>query len=290
VYFAIENCTVSDSGTALTDAGIYLYNLTNGNIFENDCSDNGYAGILFSNSSSVTISSNIANSNVRGIFGEDSNYNTISGNNMHDNLCGIYITGFWNEISGNTIDTNIDYGIYISSDSHNNTVDGNTVKNSMYGIFVSTIGYNTISNNEISSNSYGVYLDDTDNNIISTNEISSNSLYGIYFVLGCNGSLVHSNYFALNGEHAVDYGYPSSNNVWNSLSIGNYWDNYTGSDDNNDGIGDDPHDFGTGTDYLPIWDDAAPIITINSPNPNDIFGLDAPNLDVTINEPNLDEM
>jgi len=290
VYFSIEKCTVSDSGTSLTDAGIYLFNVTNGNIVENDCSNNGYAGILFSNCNSSTISSNIANSNVMGIFGDNSNYNTLSGNNVNDNLCGIYTIGFWNEISGNTIDTNIDYGIFIASGSHNNTVDGNTVKNSIYGILVSDIGHNTISNNEINSNSYGVYLDNTDNNIISNNEISSNSLYGIYTVLGSNGSLVHSNYFVLNGEHAVDYGYPFSNNIWNSLLIGNYWDNYTGSDDNNDGIGDDPHDFGTGIDYLPIWDDAAPIIIIKSPNPNDVFGLNAPNFDVTIIEPNLDEM
>ncbi len=268
VYFSIENCVVSDAGTALTDAGIYLFNVTNGNIVENDCSNNGYAGI----------------------FVDDSNYNTLSGNNIKDNLCGIYIIGFWNEISGNTIDTNIDQGIFIASGSHNNTVDGNTVKNSIYGILVSNTDDNTISNNEISSNSYGAYLDNSDDNIISDNEISSNSLYGIYIVLGSNGSLVYSNYFVLNGEHAVDYGYPSSNNVWNSLLIGNYWDNYTGSDANNDGIGDDPHDFGTGIDYLPIWDDAAPIIIINSPNPSDVFGLSAPYFDVTISEPNLDEM
>ncbi|MBY8999854.1 MAG: right-handed parallel beta-helix repeat-containing protein [Candidatus Heimdallarchaeota archaeon] len=289
VYFSIENCIVSDAGTALTDAGIYLFNVTNGNLAENDCSNNGYAGILLSDCNSSTVSSNIVNSNDVGIFGENSNYNTLSGNNINDNLCGINIIGFWNEISENTIDTNIDYGIFISSGSHNNTVDGNTVKNSIYGISVSNIGYNTISNNEISNNSYGVYLDDTDNNIISNNEISSNSLYGVYIVVGSNGSLVYSNYFILNGEHAVDYGYPSSNNVWNSLLIGNYWDNYTGSDGNNDGIGDDPHDFGTGIDYLPIWDDTAPIITINSPNLNDVFGFNAPNFDVTIIEPNLDE-
>ncbi len=290
VYFSIKNCTLSNSGTSIADAGIYLFNNTYGNIFENDCSNNGYAGILLSDCNSSTVSSNIANSNDVGIFGENSNYNTLSGNNINDNLCGINIIGFWNEISENTIDTNIDYGIFLSSGSHNNTVDGNTVKNSIYGISVSNIGYNTISNNEISNNSYGVYLDDTDNNIISNNEISSNSLFGVYIVLGSNGSLVYSNYFVLNGEHAVDYGYPSSNNVWNSLLIGNYWDNYTGSDINNDGIGDDPHDFGTGIDYLPIWDDTAPVITINSPNPNDIFGLNAPNFDVTIIEPNIDEM
>ncbi|MCK5408780.1 MAG: right-handed parallel beta-helix repeat-containing protein, partial [Candidatus Heimdallarchaeota archaeon] len=230
-----------------TYAGIYLFNVTNGNIVENDCSNNGYAGIFLSNC----------------------NYNTLSGNN---------------------VDTNIDYGIFIASGSHNNTVDGNTVKNSIYGIFVSDVGHNTISNNKISSNSYGVYLDNTDDNIISNNEISSNSLYGIYIVLGSNESLVYSNFFVLNGEHAVDYGYPSSNNVWSSLLIGNYWDNYTGSDVNNDGIGDDPHDFGTGIDYLPIWDDKAPVITIDSPNTNDVFGINAPSFDLTIIEPNLDEM
>ena len=289
-YFSIENCIVSDSGIALTDAGIYLFNVTNGNVVENDCSNNGYAGILLSNCNSSIVSSNIANSNIMGIFGDNSNYNTLSGNNINDNLCGIYTIGFWNEISENTLEANLEHGIFILSGSHNNTIDGNTIKNSIYGILASNDVHNTISNNEISSNSYGIYLENTDNNILSINEISNNSLYGLYIELGSNGSSVYSNYFVLNGEHAVDYGYPFSNNVWNSSLIGNYWDNYTGSDDNSDGIGDDPHDFGTGIDYLPIWDDTAPIIRINSPNTNDVFGLNAPNFDVTITEPNLDEM
>ncbi|NPD89769.1 MAG: hypothetical protein HGN29_13740 [Asgard group archaeon] len=311
-YFSIENCIVSDSGTDLTDAGIYLSNVTNGELVDNDCSNNGYAGILLSNCTDCVVSSNIVHSNVRGIVLDDSNYNTLSGNNIYDNSYGISTIGFWNEIFENTIETNLDYGISILSGSHNNTVDENIIKDSIYGIAASDTNQNTISNNEISSNSYGLYLENTDDNIISNNEISSNSyglylentddniisnneisdnsLYGICIELGSNGSLIYSNYFVLNEEHAIDYGYPFSNNFWNSSLIGNYWDNYTGSDDNYDGIGDDPHVFVTGIDYLPIWDVTAPLIEINSPSSNEVFGLSAPSFDVTITEPNLDQM
>ena len=61
------------------------------------------------------------------------------------------------------------------------------------------------------------------------------------------------NYFINNIRHAFDDAI--NDNDWNNTEIGNYWDNYTNVDKDDDGIGDEPHVFNGGTDYLPIWDD-----------------------------------
>jgi len=73
------------------------------------------------------------------------------------------------------------------------------------------------------------------------------------------------------------------------MSIGNYWDNWTSPDVSpNDGIVDDPYTYIGGSagsiDYLPIAEDGAPQITINSPTSSDVFGVNAPSFDVTITD------
>jgi parallel beta-helix repeat protein len=148
-----------------------------------------------------------------------------------------------------------------------------------------------ISGNNVRNNGdNGIYLESSINNTFTENEIGNNNV-GVNVASESENNLFFYNYF-LNkiGVHAQD---SSLNNSWNSSIIGNYWDDYTGSDLNFDGIGDDPYNISgpTGSkDYLPIWDNSAPNITINSPNPGDVFGFDAPNFVVMIKEAYLDTM
>jgi parallel beta-helix repeat protein len=132
---------------------------------------------------------------------------------------------------------------------------------------------------------------DSYNNTFWGNEISYNTLAGVHIKgPAADNNLFYKNYFKNNTPIARDDN-PNSN--WNTSNIGNYWGDYDGEDVNGDGIGDTPYTIpgnAGSTDYLPIWDIAAPIITINSPNPNDVFGLIAPSFDVSIIEQNLDEM
>ncbi|GAH51114.1 unnamed protein product, partial [marine sediment metagenome] len=72
-----------------------------------------------------------------------------------------------------------------------------------------------------------------------------------------------------------------------------YWDNWTSPDTNNDGIVDNPYTYIGGaakTDYLPIAEDGAPRIMINSPSEGDGFSAVAPNFSVSITEDYLDTM
>ena len=58
------------------------------------------------------------------------------------------------------------------------------------------------------------------------------------------------NNFVNNTYHALNEG---STVYWNSSQYGNYWDNYTGVDEDGDGIGDTPHYMNaTNIDYLPL--------------------------------------
>jgi len=95
-----------------------------------------------------------------------------------------------------------------------------------------------------------------------------------------------------NGQHAFDDG---TDNKWNSTTIGNYWDNHTGPDTSpQDGIVDDPYTHIGGLagaiDYLPIAEDGAPSITINSPAPGGVFYSTAPSFNVIITDDYLDKM
>jgi len=63
------------------------------------------------------------------------------------------------------------------------------------------------------------------------------------------------NNFTGNGINAEDDGV---NNQWDNGSLGNYWDDYSGVDANDDGIGDTPHLISGSAgnqDNYPIWDD-----------------------------------
>ncbi|GAI18578.1 unnamed protein product, partial [marine sediment metagenome] len=115
-----------------------------------------------------------------------------------------------------------------------------------------------------------------------------NQLTGINFEGGCELNLLFSNFFRKNGLHALTV----LNNKWNNSEIGNYWDNYTGIDANEDGVGDKPHNISTSPliqDFLPIVDNLSPEINVVSPYNNSIHGATAPSFNLSISEKYIDE-
>ena len=298
VYFIIRNVTVYHSGAGSQDAGIVLNSVNKGTLTNNSFSDN-YNGVYIVYGNNNTLSENIVSNNIKnGIYLDSSNNNTVSGNTA--NINGDYgirlASSFNNTVSGNTANNNGQFGIYLVY-GHNNTISGNTANNNTYyGIHLWGYDNNIVSGNTANNNGYyGIYLLYSDNNVVLRND-AHNSRAGITLaesieneILGkiCSnnwewGILVHSdsalniiskNNFTNNYRHAKDDGY---GNQWDNGSIGNYWDNYTGVDTDDDGIGESPYTYIFGSvgsqDNYPIWrdsDDIAPQITINIPNPND---------------------
>jgi len=321
--FIIRNCILY-----LGDSGIYMDNVTNGDIIENNCFDCGY-GINYDISSNNNLLNNTIYDNDVGIYGFDSNYTTISNNIIFDSYEGIVISGgYYNTIDGNDVSYIMDwYGIELDN-THNNVINENVVTACDYGgIYLDPSHYNTISGNIIDGNyGTGIELSDCDNNIISGNTIRDNwengiSLfmasdnqifdneisynehgivsggswwnnvsgnmirdhhYGVGVICGfATTDLFYKNFFVRNGKHAFDQ---SGDNDWNSTTIGNYWDNYTGPDADHNGIGDVPYNISLSPliqDHLPIVD-APPSITINSPSSGDVFGSTAPTFSLTV--------
>ncbi|MFW6110759.1 MAG: right-handed parallel beta-helix repeat-containing protein [Thermoproteota archaeon] len=172
-----------------------------------------------------------------------------------------------NVLEDNSIGVEMGYidGIY----SYNNTISGNIIKrNRNAGIRLISGSSNTISGNIITENDVGVSIWGTSGNYVVWNNITGND-EGIYFeTSGIN--LIHHNNFVDNTKDYWDYGYtpwpfqlPFSENNWDDGSEGNYWDEYTGKDDNGDGIGDTPYIlYKNNTDTSPLMQPTEVPITI----------------------------
>jgi len=270
------NNSLSENDVNNNDNGIYLTDSDFNRIIGNSACNNSDSGIqIMSDSNNNTISGNIADNNdENGIHLEYCDNNTFLENTANNNeYYGICLDGCdYTIISGNTANNNDDTGIYFESSDDYNTISGNT-----------------ISNNVVS----GIYFYDSDNyyNIISGNIIKNNN-HGINIGGDCDNNSIYGNFFLKNGKHALDNG---TNNNWNSITIGNYWDNHTSPDTTpQDGIVDDPYMYIGGSagsmDYLPIAEDGVPSITISSPAPGNSFGDAAPSFTVIITDDYLDEM
>ncbi|MFX1390677.1 MAG: nitrous oxide reductase family maturation protein NosD [Promethearchaeota archaeon] len=244
-HFTIRNCTIRNAGGPFdANAGIELISSTNGTIINNKLYDNVKTGIYLQTDSNYnTIENNyVFNTSHTGIRIYESSHNLVFNNTI--------MKGGWYESYPWVT------GIYIDHDSYNNRVLKNNLTDLNYGIELTNAAYyNIITQNYINNiSSIGLRISlDSNNNTVKFNRIFNSTSYGIR-VIG-NGTQIYGNILMDNGENAENWG---SYNHWDNGTIGNYWDDYGGVDDNDDGIGDSSYSIaGIGTDFdnYPIWDD-----------------------------------
>lgn len=280
-YFIIRNSTIFNAGSGSSGAGIRLTFIENGQFTKNTISDN-YRGITLWNTDNCSFFDNsLIDNGGQGITLEYSEEN---------------------KIIENTANGSQYYALFIASLSHNNTVLGNDFNsntgsaNDGTGIHIQYSLDCEIYENKLDYNEYGIRLvDGAENTTIYNNIIENNNIYGVYVDNSsreCVNNLFYNNTFNNPaGINAYDNG---SNSEWDNGLIGNYWDDYGGSDNNDDGIGDSPYLIGgdaNSQDDIPIWDDGDdvyPTFVRNSPSAPFTFGTSAPVFNLTIFDLNLD--
>jgi parallel beta-helix repeat protein len=200
--------------------------------------------------------------NAMGIILVNCNYSILENNWIEQNKGGgIFLQGSENNIvRNNSIINNDRSGLFLSA-SRNNTIINNKISNDIYGIFLLASSKNHLKDNIVSSNEEGIKLfQGSVNNRIIGNEASENKI-GIS-AKNCVGNKIFLNNFVNNTRQAD----PGSNNFWNSTErityryeskisinyMGNFWSDYSGRDEGNDGLGDTPYALGSDKDWHPL--------------------------------------
>jgi len=228
-------------------SGIRVYSNYN-SIIKNIILNNS-DGINLSNSKSNFIKNNLINSNkINGIYLKNSNSNKIIFNSILKNQNGINLSNSdYCKILENNIDSNKDVGICLNNYSDSNRITNNKIEKNIAGMyFIHNSKSNTINNNIVILNEKGIFIDD---------------IYSTY-------NRMFQNNFAINGQNAFSKGF---SNYWDDGSSGNFWDDYNGTDNNGDGIGDTPYPIAGGEN-----EDRYPLMEPYGNNPPNIPTINGP--------------
>jgi len=290
-----SNNWLSNNNITNSNTGVALWGSSNNNTLINNTVSNGDWGILVAYSSNNTLNANnISDINYYSIqlyslgctqiIGRNSKntaqpmpqpipeeaYMSIAHANTINKSKASNDKPSLNNILSNNIARNCLYGINLWS-STSNTLINNTALNNGQGIGLWGASNNNVINNNALNNGNGIVLETSNNNILNNNTMNSNN-YGIYLNSSDNNK-IYLNNFVNNSDNVYSL---ESTNIWNSTEkitytyegktfknyLGNYWSDYTGSDANDDGIGDTPYSIDSDSDNYPLiepWENYKPL-------------------------------
>ena len=265
-----ENNTIigNNASKSILYSGISLQSSCNNTISANTLLSNNHNGIWLGNSNNNIIAKNNASCSVTysGISLGNSNNNIIDSNNaLNNSHTGILIENSTkNEISNSILTKNRQSGVWLKFSSQN-IVANNTLTNMNWsGIEVYYSNKNEITKNEIMlCNHSGIFVFDSHDNLILKNTVKDISWCSID-IHGSNDNEIYLNNFI----NTCNVNSENSTNIWNSTHqitysyngstytnyLGNYRSDYTGSDADEDGIGDTPYSIDSDKDNYPLME------------------------------------
>lgn len=240
IYLAFRNnvtvCNVEVTGYREC---ILLENTTNSKIIQNKLSTYVWEdGIRLDNSSNNLISNNnitsyaeLPNSQPIGVYLQQSPKNTISSNNITGAFISLCIgSSNHNIVTRNNITLGLT-SILLSGDSNQ------IFENNIFGT-VEAIASGVTANYGV-----GILISATvspDYNKIYRNNLFDNRI-AVQIKTASHNVFYQNNFFDNEIQVNIREEFVNTNNTWNYNNKGNYWDDYTGTDANGDGIGDTPY-------------------------------------------------
>jgi parallel beta-helix repeat protein len=219
--------------------GLIIDNSHSNVITNNSFGYNTHNGVILTNTMKTTFENNrISNNQKDGILAINSNSDTIFNNSM----CSNWQTGS---------------KFFLTN---NDNILNNFIQNNTVGMHLEYSTANDIENNAFYANTItGLVLNSSNKNIITTNKAIGNYDYG-FALSNSFYNIIYLNFFVSNNLYYPDRKSQASSiessNDWTNGTIGNYWNDYKGIDENNDNIGDSYYEIDGFTNEL----DTKPII------------------------------
>jgi nitrous oxidase accessory protein len=203
-------------------------------------------GIQVYNTTGARILDNNISYTRDGIYVDISNNALFRGNKIHHVRYGTH----YMNTNNSTWENNQSYlnrGGLALMEVRNLTVRNNAAwGNEDHGIMLRTIQDSHIENNVVAGNGRGFFIYDAEYNVVKNNLVTGNQI-GVHLSAGSGNNQVDGNDFIGN---QVQIKYVASRDVEWGKTQGNYWGNYSGWDQNGDGVGDIPYEANDVVDRL----------------------------------------
>lgn len=192
-----------------------------------------------------------------GIYLSFAHHNRIADNDVAEVRFGIhYMYSDSNDVIGNRLHGNV-VGAALMFSKNNRFADNRCDHNLRYGMLFKDVDSSEIAHNLLEDNGEGLVVQQSYGNRLVDNRIADNTV-GIQLSAGAADNLVQHNLLARNAQQVLMHG--ARDNRWD----GNFWSDYTGTDEDGDGVGDTEYRAGDLAGYLA---DSYPLVRVLEAGP-----------------------